>query len=88
MSKELREVMQHMHMAVCKTPSYCFIIPAYEEYSDYRGHLDTETEAHDVATEIIQDSCGLSGVTVKFFTGEWTDGGDVVNVVEYEYLVK
>ena len=67
---------------------HCFRIPAYEECNDYRGHFDTLTEAHDVATEIIQDTNGLSGVTVKFFTGERTDGGEIVNVVEYEYLVK
>jgi len=68
---------------------HCFRIPTFEPVFDtWDGNLGTETEAHDVATEIIQYSCGLSGVTVKFFTGEWADGGDVVNVVEYEYLVK
>ena len=68
---------------------HCFRIPAFEPLFDtWDGNLGTETEAHDVATEIIQDTNGLSGVTVKFFTGERTDGGEIVNVVEYEYLVK
>lgn len=72
---------------------HCFRIPAFEIINSFTeetwvGKYSTETEAHDVATEIIQDTNGLSGVTVKFFTGERTNGGDVVNVVEYEYLVK